>query len=89
MKVQERRPSIPKKVMRPAIDPLTFKNKPLDEGTISKYLLKYNIPVDKPIILQVSRFINGKTRMVIIDVFKLVKQEVDSRLILLGNKAVV
>ncbi len=78
---------VPQRIIRPAIDPLSPKNKPLDKKTIDEYLAKYNIPTDKPIILQVSRFDKWKDPEGVIDVFSLVKEEIDCTLVLLGNKA--
>jgi trehalose synthase len=75
------------KIIPPAIDPLTPKNKELSQEVISKYLKKSNIPTDKPIITQISRFDKWKDPEGVIDVFKLVKKEIDCRLILCGSMA--
>ncbi len=58
----------------------------MDKKTIDKYLTKYNIPTVKPIILQVSRFDKWKDPEVVIDVFSLVKEEIECTLVLLRNK---
>jgi trehalose synthase len=76
------------KIMPPAIDPLTVKNRELDKGSVAKYLKKYNIPTDKPIITQISRFDKWKDPSGVIEVFKKVKEKVDCRLILCGSMAV-
>lgn len=74
-------------VCHPAIDPLSPKNKDLPPGTVEKYLSKFNIPTDKPIITQVSRFDKWKNPEGVIDIFKEVKEEVDCRLVLCGSMA--
>lgn len=75
-------------VIHPSIDPLTVKNKEIDQETIDKYLNKYGIPEDKPIISQISRFDKWKDPEGVIEVFDRVKKEVDSRLVLLGSMAI-
>ncbi len=74
-------------VIPPAIDPLTPKNMPLPKATIDKYLKKFNIPKDKPLITQISRFDPWKDPLGVIEVFKKVKEEVDARLVLCGSMA--
>jgi len=78
---------IEQRVIYPTIDPLSPKNKELAPKVIAKYLKKFNIPNDKPIILQVSRFDKWKDPKGVIEVFELVKEEVDCRLVLCGNMA--
>ena len=78
---------IKQRVIHPAIDPLSPKNKELDKKTINKYLKKFNIPTDKPLITQISRFDKWKDPEGVVDVFKLVKKEVDCRLVLCGSMA--
>lgn len=78
---------VPQKVIRPAIDPLSPKNQPLDNIIINKTLRKFNIPTDKPLVVQISRFDKWKDPEGVIEVFKLVKEEVDCRLVLCGSMA--
>ncbi|MCK4860131.1 MAG: glycosyltransferase [Candidatus Omnitrophica bacterium] len=79
--------SIEQKVIHPAIDPLSAKNKQLSESDILKYLKKFKVPTDKPLIVQVSRFDKWKDPLGVIEIFKLVKKEVDCRLVLCGSMA--
>lgn len=74
-------------IIYPSIDPLTVKNKTIDQATIDKYLTKYGIEDDKPIISQISRFDKWKDPEGVIDVFDRVNDEVDCRLVLLGAMA--
>jgi trehalose synthase len=80
--------NIDSEVIHPSIDPLTVKNKEIDQDTIDKYLNKYDIPDDKPIISQISRFDKWKDPEGVIEVFDKVKEEVDCRLVLLGSMAI-
>ena len=75
------------KIIRPAIDPLTHKNKPISENDIAKQLKKYGVPTDKPFITQISRFDKWKDPMGVVEVFEKVKQKVDCRLVMCGNMA--
>ncbi|MCF7890642.1 glycosyltransferase [Candidatus Bipolaricaulota bacterium] len=74
-------------IIYPSIDPLTVKNKEIGRDTIDKYLAKYGIKDDKPIISQISRFDKWKDPEGVIEVFDRVNEEVDCRLVLLGAMA--
>ncbi len=84
-----RREDLPveQRIIHPAIDPLSPKNMAISEGVISKYLKKFGIPTDKPLITQISRFDRWKDPEGVVQVFKLVKKEVDCRLVLCGSMA--
>ena len=71
----------------PSIDPLSDKNKELSPETIDKILYKYNIPKDKPIITQISRFDRLKDPIGVIEAYRLVKKYNDCRLVLAGGTA--
>ena len=75
------------KIIPPAIDPLSPKNMVLIDGITPKMLRRFNIPTDKPIITQISRFDKWKDPLGVLEVFKQVKEKVDCRLILCGNMA--
>ncbi len=75
------------KIITPGIDPLTSKNKPISVSVIDKYLKKYGVPNDKPLITQISRFDKWKDPVGVVEVFKRVKEEFDCRLVLCGNMA--
>lgn len=74
-------------LISPSIDPLSDKNKELPQETIDAVLRKYNIPKDKPIITQISRFDRLKDPIGVIEVFHQVRKYVDCRLILAGGTA--
>lgn len=78
---------VEQRVIYPAIDPLCAKNKEISTETIKKTLRKFKITTDKPIITQISRFDKWKDPEGVIDVFKIVKEKIDARLILCGNMA--
>ena len=78
---------VEQRVIYPSIDPLSPKNMELSDQTISKYLKKFKIPTDKPILTQISRFDKFKDPEGVIEVFKHVKEKIDCRLVLCGNMA--
>ncbi|MBN1190723.1 MAG: glycosyltransferase [Dehalococcoidales bacterium] len=74
-------------LISPSIDPLSNKNKELPEDVIDAIMYKYNIPRDKPIITQVSRFDYLKDPVGVIKAFELVKKSIDCRLVFAGGTA--
>lgn len=74
-------------LIAPSIDPLSDKNRALAQETVDNVLMKYNIPQDKPIITQISRFDRLKDPVGVIEVYKMVKKYNDCRLILAGGGA--
>ena len=77
----------PQLFFRPAIDPFSIKNHPLNETEIEERLEHYNIPTDLPLVVQVSRFDRWKDPQGVVEAFKIARQEVDCSLVLLGNVA--
>jgi trehalose synthase len=82
---QEMKP--PQRVMMPAIDPFTIKNRQLSDREIDERLAHYEIPVDLPLVVQVSRFDPWKDPQGVVEAFKLARKQIDARLVLLGNFA--
>jgi trehalose synthase len=60
----------------PSIDPLSEKNRDLDEDTIRKTLERLEIDPDRPLITVVARFDPWKDLFSAIDVYRLVKKEI-------------
>lgn len=77
----------PHTIIHPTIDPLSAKNHPLTKKTIKKYLDKYEIPQNKPIISQISRFDKWKDQPGVIKIFDKVRKNVNCTLVLLGSTA--
>jgi trehalose synthase len=78
---------VEQRVIHPAIDPLSSKNIDISENTIEKTLKKFKVPTDKPFLCQISRFDKWKDPEGVIDIYKLVKEKVDCRLVLCGSAA--
>ena len=74
-------------IVPPSIDPLSEKNREFTDQEINEALLKFNIPVDRPAILQVSRFDRFKDPIGVINAYRMVRRYNDSILILAGSPA--
>ena len=70
----------------PSINPFSIKNKEMDIEQAKTIVQKY-IPLDKPIITQVSRFDPWKDPLGVIDAYKMVKEKVPVSLALIGSLA--
>lgn len=78
---------VEQRIIPPAIDPLNSKNKELSDEDVTKYLEKFEIKTDKPLITQISRFDKWKDPEGVLEVYDIVKKEIDCRLVLCGNMA--
>ena len=78
---------VEQRIIQPVIDPLSPKNIDLQPQLIAKFLKKFDIPTDKPILTQIARFDKWKDPEGVLEVYKLVKEEVDCRLVLCGSMA--
>ncbi len=77
----------PQLFFMPAIDPFTITNREIDEQEIKERLAHYNIPVDLPLVVQISRFDRWKDPEGVIKAFQLASKQVDCTLVLVGNVA--
>jgi trehalose synthase len=78
---------IPQSIITPSIDPLSTKNKTVREKAYRKYLSKFGVDLNKPIISQISRFDRWKDPLGVIRIFEAVRKEEDCQLVLLGQFA--
>lgn len=74
-------------IVPPSIDPLADKNMELSAEQIGKTMEKLAIPIDRPILLQVSRFDRFKDPKGVIDAYRLIKKYNDCILVLAGSPA--
>ena len=74
-------------VFQPAIDPLSDKNRELSGRQITNLFEKYEIPRDKPLITQVSRFDPWKDPRGVLEVYQKVKTKCDARMLFCFNSA--
>ena len=78
---------IPQYLFYPCIDPLSEKNKPLDESIVQKVCDEFGVDRSRPIVTQVSRFDRLKDPVGVVQAFKLAKKYVDCQLVLAGGGA--
>ncbi len=78
---------VDQRLMFPAINPLSQKNKEISNEIVLDQMKKVGVPTDKPVITQVSRLDPWKDPEGVIDVFKLVKEKIDCRLLFCYNVA--
>ena len=78
---------VDQRLMFPAINPLSQKNRDISEKSVLKLVTQAGIPTDKKIITQVSRLDPWKDPEGVIDVFKRVREKVDCRLVFCYNAA--
>jgi trehalose synthase len=74
-------------IIPPSIDPISEKNRDLTEEEITETLEKFNIPGDRPILLQVSRFDRFKDPIGVIETYRIAKKYNDCVLVLAGSPA--
>lgn len=78
---------IPQALISPSIDPLADKNREMSESEIDAVMRQLNIPLDKPLVTQVSRFDRLKDPLGVVQAFKQIQDYVDARLLLVGGSA--
>ncbi len=78
---------VPQYLFYPCIDPLSEKNKPIDETTVQKVCDDFGIDRSRPILTQISRFDRLKDPVGVIQAYKLAKKYVDCQLVLAGGGA--
>jgi trehalose synthase len=71
----------------PAIDPFSAKNREMSDLEVREFLDNYKIPTDRPLVTQISRFDRWKDPMGVIEAFRKARQQVECRLVLVGNNA--
>jgi trehalose synthase len=78
----------PQYLIAPSIDPLTDKNTELDAGEIADVARKFSLDLERPLLLQVSRFDRFKDPLGVIRAFRLARQMAPSlQLVLAGGGA--
>jgi trehalose synthase len=78
---------IPQFLVTPCIDPLSDKNRVLEESYIRGVLEKHGIDPSRPILTQVSRFDRFKDPIGLIKTYRMVKETNDCQLVLAGGGA--
>ena len=78
---------IPQYLFYPCIDPLSEKNKDIDEAYVQKVCDDFGVDRSRPILTQISRYDRLKDPVGVIEAYKLAKKYVDCQLVLAGGGA--
>jgi trehalose synthase len=78
---------IDQRFIMPAINPFSAKNCEMSEDQSKACLLEHRIPLDRPLVVQISRFDRFKDPLGVIEAFRKARQEVECTLVLLGSYA--
>jgi trehalose synthase len=78
---------IPQYLFYPCIDPLSEKNKDIDDSFVQQVCDEFNIDRSRPIVTQVSRFDRAKDPVGVIQAFKQARKYVDCQLVMAGGGA--
>jgi trehalose synthase len=78
---------IPQFMVAPSIDPLSNKNKPLDEQSVERTLERYGIDPRRPVLTQISRFDRLKDPLGVVTAYRRVRRRHDCQLVLAGGGA--
>jgi trehalose synthase len=78
---------IPELLVAPSIDPLSDKNRDLDEREITAVTDRVGIDRSRPILVQVSRFDRFKDPLGVIEAYRMVRRHFDCQLVLAGGPA--
>jgi trehalose synthase len=84
------RPDLKQKVLiqAPTIDPLSLKNQDMPVSAARAIVERWGIDIERPVLLQVSRFDPWKDPLGVIDTYRLVKVEVPGvQLVMIGSLA--
>ncbi len=79
--------SIPQYLFYPCIDPLSEKNKDLDDAFVQRVCDEFGVDRSRPIITQVSRFDRAKDPVGVVQAFKQARRYADCQLVLAGGGA--
>jgi trehalose synthase len=78
---------VPQYLFYPSIDPLSEKNRDLEQGFIASVLKRFSIDPERPILTQISRFDRLKDPVGVIRAYRIVKRYFDCQLVLAGGGA--
>jgi trehalose synthase len=79
--------AIPQYLFYPCIDPLSEKNKDLEDFRVQQVCDEFGIDRSRPIVTQVSRFDRAKDPVGVVQAFKQARKYVDCQLVLAGGGA--
>lgn len=79
--------AIPQYLFYPCIDPLSEKNRELDDATVQGVCDEFGIDRSRPVVTQVSRFDRAKDPVGVVEAYKMARKYVDCQLVMAGGGA--
>lgn len=79
--------AIPQYLIPPSIDPLAQKNRDLSPEEVARVFQRFGIDLQRPVIVQISRFDRLKDPFGLVEAYRMVKKRVDCQLVLAGGGA--
>jgi trehalose synthase len=79
--------AIDQRFVMPAINPFSPKNCEMSEAQSRACLIQHRIPLDRPLVVQISRFDRFKDPIGVIEAFRKARKQIDCTLVLLGSPA--
>lgn len=71
-------------IIKPSIDPLSSKNREMDEKEVEKHLEEVGLDSERPIITQVAQYDKHAHPRGVLRVFEKVREEIDCQLVMMG-----
>lgn len=78
---------VPGFLSAPSIDPLSDKNRPLEDAEVDSLLAPFALPANTPLVTQVSRFDRLKDPAGVVEAFRLARRRTRAHLVLAGGTA--
>lgn len=80
--------SIPQFIIPPSIDPLSPRNRPLPSTAVERILERFGVDLERPLLVQISRFDRAKDPLGVVEAYRLAKRHVPGlQLVYLGGPA--
>ncbi|MFW9917704.1 MAG: glycosyltransferase, partial [Candidatus Thorarchaeota archaeon] len=79
--------NIPRFIVPPSLDPTSDKNRELSQQEIEALLAPFNLPLETPLVVQISRFDPLKDPIGVIEAFRRVRRRIKCHLVLAGGGA--
>jgi trehalose synthase len=79
--------SIPQYMIAPSLDPLSDKNRDLDQSYVLSVLHQYEIDHRRPVLMQISRFDRLKDPLGVIACYRMVKKRFNVQLVIAGGSS--
>ena len=77
----------PQYIIAPSIDPLSDKNRPLEESEVNTVAARHGLDPSRPVVVQVSRFDRFKDPIGVIQAYRIARRHMPIQLVLVGGTA--